>query len=109
MYFYWFDHFAEHNFTEEAFSKGQWADMLELHGGFAIQRGIINQWLYVTDVDGREILDITEIHAQEYVNMYFYAITMAKESHRLLNVPAMEEDVEACLAKWGLKRNGCLQ
>lgn len=100
MYFFWFDHFAEHNFTENVFSEGKWAAVEELYGMYTIQVGINNQWLYLTDEDGLELLT-TDIHAQEYVKLYFYAHTMAKHSHHLVGLPALEEDLKECDKKWG--------
>ena len=100
MYFFWFDHFAEHKFTEDAFSQGSWADIEDLYGLYTIQVGINNQWLYITDEDGLE-LHTSEIHAQEKVKMYFYAHTMAKQSHHLVGLPAMEDDLRECDKVWG--------
>ena len=100
MYFFWFDHFAENGFTEEVFAEGSWVDVEDKYGSYTIQQGIINRWIYITDYDGIELLT-TKLHAQEYVKLYFYAHTMAKESHRLLDIPALEDDLAACDKVWG--------
>ena len=100
MFFFWFDNFAGNNFSEDVFAEGYWIDVVNRYGAYTIQQGIINRWIYITDNDGIELLT-TKLHAQEYVKLYFYAHTMAKQSKRLIDIPALKDDLAACDKVWG--------